>query len=228
MSKLSSAEISSMSAAQLSSTATMLFVDGSIVLRLLQRYRPYICPFEAILPIIPEDSDILDVGCGGGLFLGLLAANGRIRSGLGFDSSVKAIAIAKHMSRFFQQGEGRLQLEFQQRDASDGMPDGYFDVVSIIDVMHHVPPLSQRSVLEMAASRLRPSGLLIYKDMVRRPLWRALANRLHDLVLARQWIHYAPIDHVEQWARDLGLQLVDARSFNRFCYGHELRVFRRG
>lgn len=217
-----------MSAAQLSSTAAILFVDGSIVLRLLQRFRPYICPFEAILPIIPEGSDVLDVGCGGGLFLGLLAANGRIRSGFGFDSSVKAIAIAKRMSRFFQQGEGRLKLEFQQRDASDGMPDRYFDVVSIIDVMHHVPPLFQRSVLEMAASRLRPSGLLIYKDMVRKPLWRAWANRLHDLVLARQWIHYAPIEHVEQWARDLDLQIIDARSFNRFCYGHELRVFRRG
>jgi 2-polyprenyl-3-methyl-5-hydroxy-6-metoxy-1,4-benzoquinol methylase len=214
---------SRLSAAQLSEFASRLFVDGPFT----QRYRPFICPFEELLPIVPEGSSILDVGCGGGLFLGLLAAGGRIRSGLGFDSAAPAIAVAQRMRRRATAHDIKATLDFQHRGVDDPWPDGFFDVVSIIDVMHHLPPLAQRSVFEMAAARLHPSGLLIYKDMVRKPAWRAWANRLHDLLMARQWIHYVPIDQVEQWGRELGLALVDARSFNRYCYGHELRVFKR-
>src|SRR6266576_3469231 len=72
--------------------------------------------------------------------------------------------------------------------------------VSMIDVMHHVPPSFQKEFLLTACRHVRPSGLLIYKDMCRRPRWRAAANRLHDLVLARQWINYLPISQVELWA----------------------------
>lgn len=216
-----------MSAHELSKTASALFIDGSLVLRLMQRYRPHICPFEQFISIVPTDSDVLDVGCGGGLFLGLLAAYGRVSTGVGFDSSVTAIEVAKKMALRATQYLGSPSLEFQHRDAADGMPSGQFDVVSIIDVMHHVPPTAQRAVFMTAAERLRPAGLLIYKDMVRRPLWRALANRIHDLLLARQWINYCPIEHVSQWANEIGLELVEARRFNRLWYGHELRIFRR-
>jgi len=98
--------------------------------------------------------------------------------------------------------------------------------VSLIDVPHHVPPAGQRECFLTAAARLGPGGVLIYKDMARRPVWRALANRLHDLVLARQWIHYVPVERVEGWAAEAGLGLTRAARFNRLWYAHELRVFR--
>ena len=50
-------------------------------------------------------------------------------------------------------------------------------------------------------------------------------NRLHDLVMARQWIHYAPIADVESWSRQAGLTLVHAEDTSRCWYGHELRIF---
>ena len=78
-------------------------------------------------------------------------------------------------------------IAFERRDAQQDWPSGPFDIVSVIDVMHHVPTIAQRTVIERAASRLKPGGLLVYKDMVERPRWRAWKNRLHDLVLARQW-----------------------------------------
>lgn len=223
MNSISSADSARLSAARLSHIAAKLFANNSLT----QRYRPYICPFEELLPIVPTGSSILDVGCGGGLFLGLLAAEGRIRFGVGFDSAASAIATAQRMCRRVAESGVKATLDFQRRDANGPWPAETFDVVSIIDVMHHVPKSAQRSVFELAAARLRSPGLLIYKDMARAPVWRAWANRLHDLLLARQWIHYVAIDEVERWGSELGLALVDARSFNRYCYGHELRVFKR-
>lgn len=212
-----------LSVGALSATAADLFRGSSLT----QQYRPYICPFEELLPLVPRNSSILDVGCGAGLFLGLLAAEGRIRAGLGFDSAARAIATARQMSERLRRSGATATLEFLHRDASERWPEGEFDVVSMIDVMHHVPPLAQRLVFACAAQRVRPGGVLIYKDMAEAPAWRAWANRLHDLLLARQWIHYLPIGQLEGWAQELELTPIHAGSFNRYCYAHELRVFRR-
>ena len=214
---------STLSPARLSATAAKLFAGDSLT----QRWRPYICPFEELLPFVPGNSSILDVGCGAGLFLGLLAAEGRIRSGVGFDSAAAAIETAVRMRERAARVGAKATLEFHRLDAAGRWPERQFDVVSIVDVMHHVPRSAQRSVFESAAARVRPDGVLLYKDMARAPAWRAWANRLHDLVLAREWIHYVSIEDVERWARELGLTLVHAGAFNRYWYAHELRVFRR-
>ena len=116
-------------------------------------------------------------------------------------------------------------MEFERVDATAAWPCGeeQFDVVSIIDVMHHVPVAAQRSVIETASRRVKPGGMLLYKDMCRRPLWRAWANRLHDLVVARQWINYAAVQDVERWASEAGMRVVERERINRLWYGHELR-----
>jgi hypothetical protein len=62
--------------------------------------------------------------------------------------------------------------------------------------------------------------------MVTRPVWRALANRAHDLLIARQWIHYLPLDAAVDWAQSKGYEVVEKRSINMLWYGHEIVVFR--
>jgi hypothetical protein len=54
---------------------------------------------------------------------------------------------------------------------------------------------------------VKQGGMLLYKDMGRRPLWRAWANRLHDLLMVKEWIHYARLEDVVHWARAAGLAL---------------------
>lgn len=212
------------SPAHLTATLRRLYTRGPLTLRLLQHYRPYICPFELLIPHVPRGARILDVGCGGGLWLHLLADMGLISAGIGFDSAAAAIEIARGVA---VPPATVAKLDFRHLPVEAAWPDGPFDAVSIIDVMHHVPPAAQASMIASAAQRLAPGGILIYKDMVRRPRWRAAMNRLHDLVMARQWIHYAPIGSVERWAADAGLTLVHRAEANRSWYGHELRVFSR-
>ncbi len=220
--------------------AASVFTTGPFLFRQLQRFRPYICPFEALIPHVPAGASVLDVGCGGGLWLHLLSATGRLGSGVGFDSSAGAIALASGARQSGAGGAGgvggavatehvrhQASLRFVHLDVRARWPGGLFDVVSIIDVLHHVPVSAQRKVIELACERVSAGGVLLYKDMCRRPLWRAWMNRLHDLVLARQWIHYARIEDVEAWAIAAGLVVERRASFSRWWYGHELLVLRR-
>ena len=142
-----------------------------------------------------------------GCFLQCSPTVGPIREGRGFDASRSAIGLAKVMTGNLN---GGTPVSVEYRDATAEWPDRLFDVISMIDVMHHVAPASQAQVIRAAAARLAPGGILIYKDMVEYPRWRAWANRLHDLVLAHQWIHYAPFVSVRAWAEEAGLQLVES------------------
>ncbi|MGQ0628555.1 MAG: class I SAM-dependent methyltransferase [Phycisphaerales bacterium] len=217
----------SITPAELSATAATLYQSGPRLLRLMQRYRPFISPFELLLPHVPTGATLLDVGCGGGLLLSLLAARQQLTLGVGFDSSSRAIAAAEGARRAL--ADRGSVLHFERLDASRPWPSDpvQFDVVSIIDVIHHVAPAHQRGVIETACARVKPGGILLYKDMCRRPRWRAATNRLHDLIMARQWIHPAPIEQVELWAAGCGLTVEHRASITRYWYGHELRVFRR-
>ena len=121
----------------------------------------------------------------------------------------------------------RSKLRFEHLAVEDRWPGGAFDVVLLVDVLHHIPPAAQRDVFRMAAEKVAPGGRLIYKDMAARPRWRAAMNRLHDLVMARQWIHYVPIQSVEQRGAAEQMQLTHAQDVNMLWYRHELRVFTR-
>lgn len=215
------------SAAEIASLAASMFCHAPPSLRALQRWRPFICPFEELILHVPTGSSVLDVGCGAGLFLGVLHQTHRLARGVGFDPHRQAIEAAKQMAEGLRPKGETARLTFLLSAVEEAWPDGSFSVVSMIDVMHHVAAQWQRRVLTLAADRVRPGGRLLYKDMCLRPLWRALANRAHDLLVARQWIHYVPIVSIEAWAEACGLRLIHSARINRLWYGHELRVFER-
>jgi 2-polyprenyl-3-methyl-5-hydroxy-6-metoxy-1,4-benzoquinol methylase len=191
--------------------------------RFLTAHRPRICPFERLVDAVPAQSSVLDIGCGNGLLLYLLARAGRLREGIGVDIRRDAIDAGNAALRGF--GVDHASLRVAGEPAS--WPRQAFDVVAMIDVMHHVPPERQRETLAAACAMVRPSGLLVYKDMARSPAWAAWANRAHDLLLARQWINYLPIAEVESGAVGSNMRLVRGDSVRLGWYAHELRIFRR-
>jgi SAM-dependent methyltransferase len=212
------------SAASLARCARRLYREAPPIQRVLQVLRPFICPFHRLMELVPPGARILDIGCGAGLFLGLLSESNRIEEGVGFDVNPKSVRVAQTMARALN-GPARLTLE--RIEASVPWPAGPFDAVSMVDVMHHVHPGEQPHIAARAAAVLKPGGLFIYKDMVSRPVWRAWANRLHDLIMARQWIHYASLEQVHRWAARAGLELQSSGQCNMFWYGHEWAVYRK-
>lgn len=190
----------------------------------LQILRPRICPFDAMIRALPEGSDVLDVGCGAGLFLGLAARSGKLRYGVGFDSDARALAIAQSLVLPSDSG---ARLVFRHLQVEDRWPEGAFDVVSMIDVMHHVPVSVRPKIFIAAAAALKEGGLFLYKDISAADRPRAFMNRVHDLVLARQWVTYSSAGDIRQMALAQGLAERSYEKIDLYWYGHDLHVFKK-
>ena len=192
---------------------------------LRQVHRPWICPFELVVAHVPAGASVLDAGCGSGLLLGLLAALGREIDGTGFEVSGAALREARLVAERVRDTGARL--EFGYGDVRGDWPDREFDVVCLVDVLHHVPVADRAAVLRRACAAVRPGGVLIYKDMACRPRWRAVANQLHDLVMAREWVRHAKVGEVADQVVERGFRLACSVDVTRLWYAHELRVFSR-
>lgn len=215
-----------MDRAQVLAMASSLYRAGSAVRRKMQHLRPYICPFDILVPLVPDNASLFDIGCGSGLFLGLAVLSRKNVTGTGVDLSEGALAMAWEMRNGLA-AEQAERLSFQCCHGTDDWPARTFDVVSLIDVMHHIPRPRRKSFFDAVIARVKPGGILLYKDMRHRPRWKAFLNRCHDLVVAHDWIHYCPIAEIECAARQSGLVELRAETIDRLWYAHVLRVYRR-
>jgi cyclopropane fatty-acyl-phospholipid synthase-like methyltransferase len=197
------------------------YENAPFLQRSLIKARPWICPWEPLLEAVPEGSHVFDIGCGTGLYLMMLAESGKIEKGLGRDINLPALEAARSAA----QKRGHEGLNFEQASSVEDWPSEKFDVVSAIDLFHHIPPDLQKTFFEQAVARVRPGGRFVYKDMADAPFFSAALNRAHDLVLARQWISYVPLEDVKAWGEDCGLVLIQERCYTKMGYAHELLVF---
>ncbi len=209
-------------------TVSDIYRHSPLAVRLFAFARIRACPMLPLLAEVPPKATVLDIGCGNGLFLLLLAASGKAAKGIGIDCKKKLMEEARGINnRFSSQKHNMMPVDFITVRTPQDWPVMEFSCVSMIDVMHHIPSEKQRSFFFEAARRVGPGGVLLYKDMCVRPLWRTLINRMHDFVLARQWIHYVSADKIKNWAKACGLELEKETHYSKFVSGHEKLVFKR-
>lgn len=197
-----------------------LYGDARPWARFMAVGRPYLCPFGRFLDHVPRGARVLDIGCGNGLFLAQLAQNRAIGPSVGVDPGAGAVAAARRMA-------ARLgaPLDFVETADPARWPAGPFEAVTLVDVLHHVPPALQPGLIAAAAARLAPGGVLLVKDIdPGRPLL-ALANGFHDLLLSRQWPRYLPPARLAALAGGLGLGLRHRADWRTLVYPHVLMVF---
>jgi len=184
--------------------------------------RPYICPFELLISAVPQGSEVLDIGCGDGLFLNILCQLQKISTGLGFDTNSVSIATAQNAKTHIKNSQG---LEFIEWPTDQQWPKGEFEVVSMIDVLHHISLPNKKHAIEEAARCVKPGGLFLFKDIGVQPRWRAFFNSLHDFILTGEVVTYTAITKVVRWAEANGMQEIERTTINRFWYGHEMVLF---
>jgi ubiquinone/menaquinone biosynthesis C-methylase UbiE len=106
-------------------------------------------------PLAGHGLVLLDAGCGTGGFLRWIAASGAFDRLVGTDLSEHAIELAKQRSRDLELHVAPLhELPFA---------DGTFDVLTLNDVLQHVPEDRVTESLRECARVLRPSGMLLVR-----------------------------------------------------------------
>jgi SAM-dependent methyltransferase len=157
-----------------------------------ERQRPYLDDFREAAPV-------LDLGCGRGEFLVLLREAGIEARGVDLDPDMVAYA----------RGEG---LEVEQADAVgylQDLEDGSLGGVFAAQLVEHLPAPTLVRLLELAAAKLRPGGLLVAETI--NPLSPlALRNYYADLTHAQPLVP----ETLELLVRQAGFGTVEQRFLN--------------
>jgi 2-polyprenyl-3-methyl-5-hydroxy-6-metoxy-1,4-benzoquinol methylase len=127
--------------------------------------RALTCPFGRLIERFPTAGTLLDVGCGHGLLINLLARD-PTRSGLqlhGIDHDPVKIAAAQRAAL--------PGIVFSTAPLT-ALPAAAFDAVAIFDVLYTVRREMWAEILGGCRWVLRPGGLLIVKEVVDRPRWK--------------------------------------------------------
>jgi O-antigen chain-terminating methyltransferase len=146
-----------------------------------------------------DQGPVLDVGCGRGELVGLLRDAGVEARGVDADADMVA----------FARGEG---LDVEQADAVgylEALPDASLGSVFMAQVVEHLPPATLVRVLELAAAKLRPGGLLIAETI--NPLSPlALRHYFADLTHAQPLVP----ETLDLLARQAGFAETEIRYLN--------------
>ena len=151
---------------------------------------------------LPPSGDVLDIGCGFGLFSLYYAATARGRFLRGLDVNARRIAIARRAAAKL----GIDNVAYTIGDACDFKADDEFAAAYMLDIVHHVPPETVAPLLDRLRRALAPGGRLIVKDVDTRPAPKRWFTWALDKAMApRAPVHY--------WSADALTGLLEASGF---------------
>ena len=162
-------------------------------------------------------TDVLDLGCGGGLLSEAMAQSGAHVTGI--DLSPDLIACAQQHAR-----QNQLDIEYHQRGIAKQAEDSKrFPLITCLEMLEHVDHPDQ--ILQYCAECLSDSGTLIVSTLNRTPkafLLGIIAAEYIARLLPRGTHDYQKFirpSELTQWAEAAGLELID-------CRGIEYQFFR--
>lgn len=118
------------------------------------------CPFDVIKKSIPEKDEVIDLGCGNGLFLNILRQDSNNRMFLGIDRDVSKIKIA------MESLNGSKDVKFKESDITSTNFDlANTKCITLIDVLYYLNINQKRGLLKKCFNALDWNGVLIIKDI---------------------------------------------------------------
>ena len=126
----------------------------------------------SILPYLPYDATILDVGCGNGRLALLLDQERPGSTYVGVDAIPELIEEAREQAGQLPQTDTTFSVaDVTRPNWTKGLPQVPFDCTVVLAVLHHVPDFGLRArVLRAVAAVLKPQGYTILST------WRFLAH----------------------------------------------------
>jgi len=187
--------------------------------RIYLKLRPLIIPFEIVEKHVPKKGNIVDIGCGFGIFANYLALQSSNRNVIGIDYNEKRISTAKinYCSS--------PNLNFFCGDITNTeLPNT--DVITAIDVLHHIPTEDlQDKFLKTCYSALNNNGKLIIKDVDTKPKWKYIFNFIHDFLMTKgEPVLYQDQKTVNKLLKQIGFEVEKILKIGNYPYAHILYV----
>src|ERR1700739_1183298 len=121
-------------------------INSGFIDKLKIKYRPIICPFDNLLKYIADKESLFDIGCGSGQFC-LVAANfTNVKKLMGIEISETLVKNANTVSEKYGNKKEFIFETFDGENFPDAIGD--YQLVFLIDVLHHVPADKQISFLQ--------------------------------------------------------------------------------
>jgi 2-polyprenyl-3-methyl-5-hydroxy-6-metoxy-1,4-benzoquinol methylase len=154
-------------------TLYRLYLRIGLIPALYTYFRLLTAPLLEIEKYVPKSGSILDIGYGSGIFANLLCFMSHEWSVTGFDISLRRINLARKSALCPE------RQSFQHQDANEiSHKLGSFYVITVVDLLHHIPYQEQESLLYKIHSALSVPGLLVLKDFEKNPLGSIFSTTL--------------------------------------------------
>ena len=158
--------------------ALACYRDESLFVRLFTRGRHWLAPMRAVARWVPAECSVLDVGCGYGLFVNLLAAGSPRRRIVGVEPNDDRLVVARRASSRFP------NVRYITGMLGD-VTDGPFDVVTILDVLYLLPDDLKLEVLKTGRRLVTDGGVFLLKTNDTRPLWKYAVVRMEEWLMVK-------------------------------------------
>ncbi len=177
------------------------------------KLRPLILPIDKIISQIPDDANILDLGCGKGLILNYLK---NYKSYTGVDLNLSSNKIKINNTNFIR--EDSIKYINQRLDK--------FNTFLIIDLIHHLDPDLQFKFLIDLLKKIKINDTIIIKDILPKNSITKFWNSFHDLIVSKQIINYFNFKEFEN-SLSLDFKIVDNFHKRIFLYDHYFLIIKK-
>lgn len=192
--------------------------NASVLDKVKIAYRPYICPFDDLLKLIPNRASVFDIGCGSGMFLSLVSKFKNPKAIGGVEISQQLIDNARVILRN-KDDNTRISLHtFNGVDIPDEVAS--YDYIFLIDVLHHVPKENQIKFLENLHEKMSPGSKLILKDIDGGRAILSKFNKLHDMLLSGEIGHEISSAYASKKLARIGFKISPTIKKRMFVYPH--------
>lgn len=178
---------------------------------------------DRILPIIPglgerirSGINVLDVGCGSGKAVNLMAKTYPKSRYHGYDISQEAIGNAKKEAERL----GLTNTTFERQDVSKFVKENHFDLITAFDAIHD--QADPQKVLENIKKSLKPDGVFLMQDIrASSNLENNMDHSLAPYLYAVSCLHCMTVSLAQNgkglgamWGRELATQMLNDAGFS--------------
>lgn len=175
---------------------------------------------------LPIEGQILDLGCGFGLFSLFYAAQHASRRLHGIDLDRRRIQLAQTAASRL----GLSNVRYAVGDARSFMVEasGQLDAAYMLDIVHHIAPERVQPLVQQIHRGLKPGGVLLVKDVDSRPLLKRWFTWALDKAMSPEAeVNYWPMERLGALLAGVGFRVRKHLMVDILPYPHVLYICER-